>query len=56
MGGQQVPATSGGDAEAARDAAEAHSETAERIEQALPEVGPTEADEPWSGPGQDSDQ
>jgi hypothetical protein len=59
MGGQQVPATSGGDAEAAREATEAHSPIAERIEQAMPADGgtaaPDEGHEPPSSPGPDDE-
>jgi hypothetical protein len=57
MGGQQVPATSGGDAEAAREAEGGHSPTAERIEQALPsEASPAPNDmAPDSSPGPDDE-
>jgi hypothetical protein len=57
MGGQQVPATSGGDAEAAREAEGGHSPTAERIEQAIPsEASPAPNDmAPDSSPGPDDE-
>jgi hypothetical protein len=42
MGGPQVPATSGGDAEAARDASATHSPAAEIIEEAMPGVSSDE--------------
>jgi hypothetical protein len=53
MGGEQIPATSGGDAEAAREAVGGHSPTAERIEQAMPaDSSPApEAATPDSSPG-----
>jgi hypothetical protein len=58
MGGQQhVPATSGVDAEAAREATGGHSPTAERIEQAMPaEASPApDAAAPDSSPGRDDE-
>jgi hypothetical protein len=59
MGGQQLPATSGGDPEAAREASGAHSLTAERIEQAMPaDTGPSGPDEehgPSSSSGTDDE-
>ena len=57
MGSHQMPATSGGDAEAAREASGAHSPTADRIEQAIPaEAGPTpSAAGPDSSPGPDDE-
>jgi hypothetical protein len=56
MGSQQMPATSGGDAEAAREASGAHSPTAERIEQAIPaEAGPTPSAGSDSSPGPDDE-
>jgi hypothetical protein len=50
----QTPATSGGDAEAGRDAAGGHDETAETIEQAL--AADVLSGDPETGPGSDSDQ